>query len=190
MQSATHTPEPRRTVGRQVLLAAVAVLLAAGGGVALTLLGSSGDGLGAVASGSPEHACPVTIPEEPFAPPPPAAPAPSGFGDRSAWYGTAGLWTALPESGLRLSAGGDKTFWWSERSDYQREPNPQITVTATLHGASGEAVASAVPATHGWAETGTPFMLAAIDIPEAGCWELRAEHRGQVLELVVEVVER
>ncbi len=176
-----------RTLGRRRLLIAAAAGLAVAVITTYALLGSFSGNSDASALGSHQEACPVTVPTGPFLPPAPFSAEPTGMGDRDFWYGTTDLFTALPASGLRLVTGGDKTFWWSLDFDYHDEPWPAIVVTAEPRRSSAAAVRSLVPATHGWVAGGQAFMLAGIDIPEAGCWDLRADYRGHVLELVVEV---
>ncbi len=176
-----------RTLGRRGLLVAAAAVLGVAVLAAYPLWGSSSGNADAEALGSRQDACPVTAPDGSFLPPAPYPAAPVGTPGGDVWYGTTDLFTALPASGLELTVGGQKTFWWSLEFDYRNEPWPPITVTAARRASSATAVRSHVPATHGVVAGGQPFMLAGIDFPEAGCWYLRAEYRGHVLELVGEV---
>ena len=173
----------RATPGRRGLMVAAAGLLAVAVVAGYSIFGNFGAG----ALGPSQGVCPVTLPEEQFSPPAPFPAEPVGAPGGYFWYGTADLWTALPTSGRLLVTGGDKTFWWSPEFDYSDEPNPSIMVTANHRGGSAAAVTSLMPASHGWASGGQPFMLVGINVPEAGCWDLRAEYRGHVLELVVDV---
>lgn len=137
--------------------------------------------------------CPITVPDRPFVAgsPFPAEP-PSLYG--SVWYGTDDLWTMLhpageqwelPRTGKSL---GQKTFWWSRKFGASgSEEQPRITVTGKRLDGPGAFVAGN-PGTNAVADFGKA-MLVGIEIPTAGCWEIRAEYKGSELVYVVRVVE-
>jgi hypothetical protein len=90
-------------------------------------------------------------------------------------------------TGAIRGALADKTFWWSKDFDVTAERVPDIKVTARQWG--GSTTASADPhTTHGWVTGAAPFMLVGLSLPDYGCWAIRAEYRGHVLEYVEEVV--
>ncbi|MBI5949471.1 MAG: hypothetical protein HY875_15130 [Chloroflexi bacterium] len=135
--------------------------------------------------------CPVTVPGEPFLAPPPQPSVPPAY-YQSVWYGTARLWTMLRPEGqvwrLPQQPQGfvQKTFWWSDQFSVDGEPRPAITVTGRRLDATGVTFTAGNPGTHAVADFGKA-MLVGIDIPTAGCWEIRAEYKGEVLSYVVAV---
>lgn len=140
----------------------------------------------------PPATCPVTLPSvRPFTPPPPypaLAPSPDRF-----WYGSEALWV-MPKTdgtwrGLRTRAGyRDKLFAWRTGFDGRKEQRPKLTVKGKRLDAEVApfTVTTATNAYHrsfGWA------MLAGVDIPAAGCWELKLDYGAAGLAFVVWVVE-
>jgi|SRR5687768_10057733 len=142
------------------------------------------------ASVQPPLSCSVTVQSTPafFAPPPYPQSAP---GSRSFWHGSETFWTILVEGGtwqsLPRNPNGyrQKVFWWSPGFDGRREARPKLSVVGRrLDGP--ESFVHAGPATNahhvdfgGWA------ILAGIDVPTAGCWELTGTYRDQSLTFVV-----
>jgi len=140
----------------------------------------------------PPESCPVTLaPVRPFTPPlpyPALAPSPDRF-----WYGSEALWV-MPKTdgtwrGLRTQTGYlDKLFVWRTGFDGRIEQRPKLTVRGRRLDADVApfTVNSATNAYHPsfeWA------MLAGVDIPTPGCWELRLDYGAAGLAFVVWVVE-
>jgi len=136
--------------------------------------------------------CPLTKPDPSFTPPgqPGADYDPP---DGSAWYGSKNLWTlmdidgevwtALPASKLGLT---QKTFWWREGYNVQREPRPEIFVTGERLDGPGRFGFG--PGTNAFWGLGSA-MLVGIEIPEPGCWEVTARYYAESLSYVVWVGE-
>ena len=172
--------------GRKSALAAAAAAIAALAAVG-AVIGLASDGDTPAGASAAVTDCPVTTPTQAFAPPVPYPDEPAG-GFEGRWFGGAGLWTALPLNGMRWGEIlSNKTFWWSAQFDARAEPNPAIVVTARRLDAPGSAAGQA-PATHAFVpRLAGAAMLVGLDIPQYGCWQLRAEYRGHSLEYVVEV---
>ncbi len=146
--------------------------------------------LAAADAGRPALAtCEVTLAQKPpFVPPAPydaLAPEAGSF-----WYGSPDLWTVLPTAGtwrqLPLGSGGytQKTFWWRMGYDSQKEPVPDLVVTGRrLDGPAPALVASR--ATNGYQVDMGSFMLAGIEVPAAGCWQITGRAGDQELSYVV-----
>lgn len=138
----------------------------------------------------PPPSCNVTVQPDPplLAPAPYPANAPSSG---TFWYGSDTLWTMLDVDGtwhsLPRNPNGfrQKVFWWSPGFDGRRDAHPQLSVTGRrLDGP--ESFVHPGPATNahhvdfgGWA------ILTGIDVPTAGCWELKGTYRDQSLTFVV-----
>jgi hypothetical protein len=78
------------------------------------------------------------------------------------------------------------TAWRSTGFVLKQELVPDIVVTATSLD-TGELAAVSAP-TNGWVHQDQPFMLVGIEFPDAGCWQVSAEYRGQSLSYIVNVV--
>ena len=77
-----------------------------------------------------------------------------------------------------------KTFWWSRNFGLVAgEGAPLIGVTGKRLDAPGS-FAAGNPGTNATADFGRA-MLVGIDIPAAGCWEIRARYKGAELAYVV-----
>lgn len=135
------------------------------------------------------EACTVTRPNPPFAAPSPYPSSPPD--DRSAWFGTPQLWTMLELDGEVWDAAnasfpvGIKVFWWSSNwAGMREEQEPAITVVATR--LDGPGTVTTDHATNAAADSlGGEAMLAGIEFPTPGCWQLTAQYRGAVLSYVV-----
>jgi len=132
---------------------------------------------------------PITVPGEPyFATAPYPRQPPSAY--HADWYGNADLWTMLQPGGevWRLPKQGSsftqKTFWWSRNFG---ELQPLIAVTGKRLDAPGT-FSAGNPGTNAIADFGSA-MLVGVDIPAAGCWEIRAQYKGAELAYVVRVEE-
>lgn len=129
--------------------------------------------------------CPVTRPPQPAFVPSVAYPKTPPAGE--AWYGTPELWTTLTPNGtwtgLPHDMGGytQKVFWWRDASDWRTD---QLTVTGVrIDGAATPLTTSTVTSASG-TDIGTA-MLVVIDIPAAGCWEIKGRYKEATLTFVV-----
>jgi hypothetical protein len=136
--------------------------------------------------------CSVTRPDPAFvAPSPyPATPPPLYESD---WFGSEALWTMIDRDGevWRFPQGADgvlvKRFWWSvEWRGMRDEPEPAITVVGTR--LDGPGTFTSGPGTNASADFGEA-MLAGVEIPTAGCWQITASYRDAVLSFVVWVTD-
>jgi hypothetical protein len=81
----------------------------------------------------------------------------------------------------------DKLFWWRQGYSGVTESRPKLTVSARRldGGAPPVHVSRATNARHedfgGWA------MLAMVEFPTAGCWEVKGQYEGETLSFVVQV---
>lgn len=133
--------------------------------------------------GSSRAECPVTAPPEPaFVPPQPwPAELPN---DGWFWYGGDGLWTMLPGSGnWRQLQLGEKFWWWSEKFDVTEDETPDLVLTGRR--LDGEGEFSVDEATNGYEKSIHWAMLAGVQLPSEGCWEITGAYQGQELTLVV-----
>ena len=135
------------------------------------------------------EACTVTRPNPQFSAPSPYPASPPD--DRYAWFGTPELWTMLELDGEVWDAAntsfpvGIKMFWWSSNwAGMREEPEPAITVVATR--LDGPGTVTTDHATNAAADSlGGEAMLAGIEFPTPGCWQVTAEYREAVLSYVV-----
>ncbi len=137
--------------------------------------------------------CPATAPgPNPVVPPSPypaVAPFPDAF-----WYGTQSFWTMLPSTGKWKSLPrGDngyrqKVFIWRPGYDGRTEQWPQLTVTGRRFDGSGRAVLSDEATNVYNRDFGGWAMLATVEVPAYGCWELTARYGDSSLTFVVSVV--
>jgi hypothetical protein len=135
------------------------------------------------------EACAVTRPNPPFAAPTPYPPSPPD--GRYAWFGTPELWTMLDLDGEIWDAANtsfpvtQKLFWWSSNWAGMREDQePALTVVATR--LDGPGTVTTDDATNASAESlGGQAMLAGIEFPTPGCWQLTGQYGDAVLSYVV-----
>lgn len=179
--------------------AAGAVIAISAGSVVIAALRSGGQS-NEVLTRASTYQCPITVPREPYFA---AAPYPRQPPDsyQAVWYGNDDLWTmlspggevwgSLPKDGGSFS---QKTFWWSRNfatklgfPGISGELQPRIVVTGKRLDAPGN-FSAGNPGTHAIADFGTA-MLVGIDIPAAGCWEIRAQYKGAELAYIVRVDE-
>ncbi len=132
-----------------------------------------------------DNACAVTAaPKPPFVAPSQFAPNRSLDGEYF-FYGTPGLW-ALVHTRWKLGGlDGNKLPYFSEHYNYwKREGSPQMTVEARRLDAAAppvraERVNDAGPSFR-YGEQPDPtnpgFMVTALRIPTAGCWEISASY--------------
>jgi hypothetical protein len=121
----------------------------------------------------------------PSAPYPAEEPDPSQF-----WFGTERLWTALPTDGIwsalpRNGAGfTQKLFWWNESSVPSEEPQPELSVPGErLDGDAPSLIASR--ASNARAGDIGSAMVAGVEFPAAGCWQVTGEYRGTTVSFVM-----
>lgn len=127
--------------------------------------------------------CPVTLGTgQTLGPPFPAA---------ENWYGSEALAVILPRDGAWPTTGPTariavKLFVWS----LGYEPGDEIHLAVrvdNLHEGPNDVVVK--DNTNAWAESlGGWTMLAGLDFPSAGCWEITLSYLGQTLSFVVETV--
>ena len=154
------------------------------------------EGKSAAGEEKTDFKCPVTIPSQPgmVAPEPKNATYSKNFPDLESspspsegmvWYGSPELWTALAIDG---DHGGRKSVWWSINFPGGIvEEQPDVLVIWTrldtkkpVEIDNGGMATNAYTTSEGW------FMIAGIDPPEAGCWEVEATYKGATLSYVYE----
>jgi hypothetical protein len=127
--------------------------------------------------------CPVTRPPNPlFVPPQPSSEARPGLDFA---YGSDALWTLLESSGVWQTL-RQKVWMWSNAFDRRAEPEPLLVVTGRRLDGNSPPFRNQ-RATHGGFADGTSALLAGVDIPSAGCWEITSQYRGNTLSFVVSV---
>jgi hypothetical protein len=133
--------------------------------------------------------CAVTKPPDPpFVPPAAFAGVPLSH---EFWFGTSALWTRLTSSGKwyglpRNRAGyRQKIFYWTPRYDGAAEPRPALLITLRPLDAASPPV-EITNATNAYFD-GMWSMLAGVDFPAAGCWEVAARYRDAGISFVVDV---
>jgi hypothetical protein len=137
----------------------------------------------------PPASCPITVPQNPpFTAPEPYSPN-SPF-DSNFWYGSNALWTDLPMDGIWYALPHNpegytqKVFWWREGYIWNKEPEPELTV-------SGERLDAAAPplivsrATNAYAGDIGSAMLVGVDFPTLGCWKLTGKYADAELSFIV-----
>jgi hypothetical protein len=135
--------------------------------------------------------CPTTATNDPpvFIPPAPLKAEPPGH----LWHGTSALWTRLSKDGHwngqyrpDLQAYRQKLFVWREGFNARKEPRPALTVIGTRLDANAPTLT--VPrVTHAFAPDIGSAMLAGVDIPTTGCWQITASYGSDSLTFVVTV---
>lgn len=141
---------------------------------------------------SGETGCSVTRPDPAFVAPSPWPATPPSYYE-SEWFGSEALWTMLDRDGevWRFPAGPDhlyeKLFWWSvDWRGMRDEPQPGISVVGTRLDATGTFTSG--PGTNASADFGEA-MLAGVEIPSPGCWQITASYGDAVLSFVVLVTD-
>lgn len=135
------------------------------------------------AGNEPKFDCPVTIPSQPNllrAQDPWPAEYPH---DGMVWYGTDDLWTALALDG---DHGVRRSVWWSANFPGGTvEEKPKVSVAWTRLDATEETVVdNGGKATNAFTPEEGWFMIAGIDPPEPGCWDVTAAYKGATLSYV------
>ncbi len=141
---------------------------------------------------SAQATCPLTVSGGTSSFTAPAPYSPAAPGSDLFWYGSEGLWTALPKNGiwsdLPLNPEGytQKILWWSESFSVDSEPEPNLTV-------SGERLDEEAPplkvsrATNAFAEDIGSAMLVGVDFPTAGCWKVTGQYKKAELTFVIQI---
>jgi hypothetical protein len=143
--------------------------------------------------------CSVTKPaDRPFVPPGPhpARPSPSQF-----WFGTDRLWTALPQNGAWVGLPhyipSDPTFrqkllFWRQGFDAHAklfDAHAKLTVSGRRIDSLAQPLQTDGPGTPSWT-TDDQFLVAGINFPTIGCWEITARYENDELTFVVWVGEK
>lgn len=171
--------------------AATGLLFVALIGFAATMTRMGEQAVGLPKTSLPPSTCPVTRPPSPpFVPPSPypAEPDPYSF-----WYGTGKLWTALPLDGTWQGLPHytpdapeyrQKTFWWRQGYHWLSEPNPRLVIRGRRLDSPAVFVTTCV--SNGFREQDLrSFMVAGIDIPTLGCWEITGQYGDDKLSYVI-----
>jgi hypothetical protein len=146
-----------------------------------------------IVSSRPPDSCPVTQPpSEPFVPP---APYPSELRTGQFWFGSEKLWTWRPidavlrgqnvvnaKSGKTHELYRDKVFWWRKGYDWRTENPPKLRISGKRLDGPARAIRVDGP---GAAFMKNPAMVAAFEVPTAGCWAITANYKGDKLTYVV-----
>jgi hypothetical protein len=132
----------------------------------------------AAVSPSAPFRCPVTVPTEPLVVPAAYSAEPS-FG---VWYGTPDLWTVLSTDGSYVPRKG--VFWSANFGGGTVEERPDLAVTWTRLDIDAPAHTHGSPGTNAYTPEEGWFMMAGIDPPEPGCWEVTATYKGASLTYV------
>ncbi len=131
--------------------------------------------------------CPVTTaPKPPFVAPPQFAPTRSVDNGYAFFYGAPGLWALVYPNWKRDGVFyGNKLVFFSEHYNYwKREGSPQMTVEARRLDAEAPPVradhVNGAGPSFRYGEQPDPnnpgFMITALPIPTAGCWEITARY--------------
>jgi hypothetical protein len=138
---------------------------------------------------NPAPSCPVTqAPAHPFVPP---APFPAKPGKDSFWFGNERLWTSLDAKGIWLgphteSGYGDKLFWYSLGLSRKEEGKRRVTVTGRRRDAGAPPfVTYADCCSSSSSGPQVFFMIAGVDIPSPGCWEIAGDDQTERVSFVV-----
>lgn len=176
-----------------LLITSVALFLMGCGSIGHDLAEPARAAQSVPAPGSLPGDCPVTRPPEtPFVPPEPYPASPPY--EAEFWYGTAELWTLLPEEGIwRELPRHDglytqKVFWWREGYNWRAEPEPALTVTGRRLDAAAPPLVAA-KSTNGFHEDLQSFMLAGVGLPTSGCWQITGRLDQAELTVVVWVAD-
>ena len=148
--------------------------------------------LAAVPAGA-QSACPTTASSKParFIPP---APHHAVLERGMFWYGSEHLFVQLNEDGswhglyrADLKAYRNKLALYRNGFDWQREPKPPISVSASPFDSARPVVAAEGGAGSYNEDTGSMIMT-ALDLPGVGCWRITAAYNHeQPLTFVVSV---
>lgn len=141
-------------------------------------------------SSDPPADCPVTTEtaEAAFKAPEPYSPDSPWEG--MFWYGTQHFWTALPAKGVWAGLPNNpegytqKIFWWSDLFVLKDELEPALEVTGRRLDAEAPPLKT-YGATNAYASDIGDAMLAGVDFPTLGCWEITGHYKKSGLTFVV-----
>ena len=106
------------------------------------------------------------------------------------WYGTAELWTAVPEHGAwrglphHKDSYTQKVFWWSEDYFWLNDPQPSLLVTGRRLDMAAPPL-KVSPATNAFAGDIQSAMVVGVDFPTSGCWEITGRYQGAERSFVI-----
>jgi hypothetical protein len=154
--------------------------------VCLSSLSRSQDRL----TGAVPKTCPVTKPaNRPFVPPSPYPPKRSRG---QFWFGTDRLWTALPETGAWIGLGHytlsdptfrQKLFFWRQGYEAHAARQPELTISGRRIDVPAPPLQTDGPGTGSWTAD-DQFLVAGINFPTLGCWEITARFENDELTFV------
>jgi hypothetical protein len=128
------------------------------------------------------ESCPVTRPYQTGRFVPPAPYWTKELDTGQFWFGTDGLWTALPIDGVWERPSFAKLFWWRQFYDNYREPRPKLIIT----GKRLDSLAPNVKADRATSAFAPPrsAMLIGVELPIAGCWQITGHYEDDELTFV------
>jgi hypothetical protein len=106
------------------------------------------------------------------------------------WFGTDRLWTILNSRGT--SAQGEKSFWFRQEWGRHRRwiPDESATkLTITARRLDAPVPPPEISAQNVYNRDWKSFMLAGINFPTRGCWEIAGHYEDAEVQFVVWVVE-
>ena len=143
-------------------------------------------GAGAMATTTSSGSCPVTQPPSPpFIPPAVFAGVPQL---EEFWYGSAALWTRLPNTGDFLLPGRvQKVFYWRPGFDGRVEQRPAMVVRLERLDAPSPRV-EITNVTNAFFD-GSWAMLVGVVAPSPGCWQVTAQYQDASLTFIARASE-
>jgi len=124
------------------------------------------------------EACPVTNASDHTVIPP--WPYPTVPDSGRSWFGTDRLWVALPEDGTWRGY-RQKMQWWRLGYDYHTEPEPKLKITGKRLDAPAPPLMAKIDNVAG----PIPSIMAGLDFPALGCWEITGHYESDELTFVV-----
>jgi hypothetical protein len=92
----------------------------------------------------------------------------------------------LPQDGRwDQLARGEKVWWWRVGYDGAEEPEPDLWIVARRLDAVAPDARTDPPATNGYHRDFHWAMLAGLEVPTPGCWEVTGHYEGTTLSFVV-----
>jgi hypothetical protein len=132
------------------------------------------------------NACEVSLPESSDLPA-----WTSNTPESFTWVGSPKLAAQVPKNGHWIGMGadhsyGDKWWWWREGYSAHADQRPELVIEATRLDAPAAPVLNS-KATNAILGSGLNLMLAGMEFPTAGCWEVLATYHDQQLRFVFQV---
>jgi hypothetical protein len=135
--------------------------------------------------------CPATKPsDQPFVPPSPYHAKPDTKG--SFWFGSDRLWTVLPLSGTWGRLGHytrddptfrQKLFFWRQGYD-PHTARSKLKITARRIDSPAPPLSVDEPTSGAWTDNDS-FIVAGINFPTTGCWEITGRYEMDEVTFVV-----